>query len=76
MDFIQILALSFQCLVPGLKYYTHVRKSYIVHKKTKSLQSGSHMFLNVRDELGPVPSILVEVVGVVSQHDAAFLEDL
>ena len=35
--------------------YTHVRISYIVHKQTKSLQSGSHMFLNVRDELGPVP---------------------
>ena len=51
---------------------THVRKSYIVHKQTKSLQIGSHMFLNVHDELGPVPSILGEVVGVVSQHDATF----
>ena len=39
---------------------------------TKSLQIGSHMFLNVRDELGPVPSNLGEVVGVVSQHDATF----
>ena len=49
-----------------------MRKSYIVHKQTKSLQIGSHMFLNVHDELGPVPSILGEVVGVVSQHDATF----
>ena len=57
-------------LVPGLKYqayyHTHARaKELHSTQKNKSLQSGSHMFLNVPDELRPVPSLLYEVVGVV-----------
>ena len=58
-------------LVPGLKYWsyeayrTRTCEIHVVHKQKKSLQSGSHMFLNVPNELRLVPSLLDEVVGVV-----------
>ena len=50
-----------------------MRERVTKYTNKKSLQSGSHMCLNVPDELRLVPSLLDEVVGVVSRH-ATFFE--
>ena len=51
-----------------------MQRSCIVHTKKNHCKVVTiHMFLNVPDELRLVPSLLDEVVGVVSRH-ATFFE--
>ena len=64
MEFVQILGLSFRASMINNTSTTRglCTSAYRTHKdesSTKqSLQSGSHMFLNVPDELRLVPSLL------------------
>ena len=66
-----------QCLVPGPKYWPIIHAhAEELHCTQKSLQSGSHMFLHVPDELRLVPSLRLDEVLVWSLDMLPFLKDL